>query len=49
MIITMTHNIEGKKIVEYKEIVFGEVISGVDFIRDIGAAFRDLVGGRSKG
>lgn len=49
MIITMTNNIEGKKIVQYKQIVFGEVISGVDFIRDIGAGLRNFFGGRSKG
>jgi len=30
MIITTTPNIEGKRIVEYKGIVFGEVVSGVN-------------------
>lgn len=49
MIITMTNNIEGKKIVEYKQIVFGEVISGVNFLKDIGAGFRNFFGGRSAG
>lgn len=49
MIITTTNNIEGKEIKEYKEIVFGEVISGVDFLRDMGAGIRDIFGGRSKG
>ena len=49
MIITTTNSIEGKKIVEYKGIVFGEVVSGVDFIRDIGAGLRDIFGGRSGG
>lgn len=28
MIITTTPNIEGKQIVEYKQVVFGEVIAG---------------------
>ena len=29
MIVTTTPSIEGKKIIEYKGIVFGEVISGL--------------------
>ena len=32
MIVTTTPSVEGKKIVEYRGIVFGEVISGVDMI-----------------
>lgn len=47
MIITTTPSVEGKKIECYLGIVFGEVISGVNFMRDIAASFRDLVGGRS--
>ena len=34
MIVTTTNNIEGKQVVEYKGIVFGEVIAGVDFVKD---------------
>ena len=34
MIITTTPCIEGKQIKEYRGIVFGEVINGVDFIKD---------------
>ena len=34
MLITTTPSFEGKKIVEYKGIVFGEVVSGVNFIKD---------------
>lgn len=49
MIITTTNSVDGHKVTEYKGIVFGEVISGVDFIRDIGASFRNVFGGRSKG
>lgn len=48
MIITTTPNIEGKKIVEYKGIVCGEVISGVDFIKDFTAGLTNFFGGRSK-
>lgn len=47
MISTTTPQIEGKKIIEYKGIVFGEVISGVDFIKDIAAGLRNFFGGRS--
>lgn len=49
MIITTTNQIEGKKIIEYKDIVFGEVISGVNMFKDIGAGFRNIFGGRSEG
>lgn len=49
MIITTTNQIEGKKIIEYKDIVFGEVISGVNMFKDIGAGFRNMFGGRSEG
>ena len=49
MIITTTNNVEGRTIVEYRGIVFGEVIAGINFIKDIGAAFRNVFGGRSKG
>ena len=49
MIITTTNAIEGHTIKEYRGIVFGEVITGVNFLRDIGASFRDFFGGRSEG
>lgn len=48
MIITTTPSVEGRKIIEYKEIVFGEVISGVDFIKDFAAGLTNFFGGRSK-
>ena len=44
MITTTTPSEEGRRIVEYKGIVFGEVISGVNFIRDIAASFRNVLG-----
>lgn len=47
MIITTTPTIEGKKVVEYKGIVFGEVISGIDFIKDFAAGLTNFFGGRS--
>ena len=47
MILTTTQSIEGRTIVEYKGIVFGEVISGVNIFKDFGANIRNLIGGRS--
>lgn len=47
MIVTTTNGIEGKKIVEYKGIVFGEVISGVNMVKDIMAGLTNIFGGRS--
>ncbi|HDV7261225.1 TPA: YbjQ family protein [Mannheimia haemolytica] len=47
MIITTTPTIEGKQIVEYKGVVFGEVVSGANFIRDFLAGITDIIGGRS--
>ena len=47
MIVTTTPNVEGKQIVEYKQVVFGEVIAGANFIRDFFAGITDVIGGRS--
>jgi len=47
MIITTTPSVEGKRITGYKGIVFGEVIAGVNFVRDIAASFSNFFGGRS--
>ena len=47
MIITTTPTIEGKEIVSYQGIVFGEVIAGVDFVKDFMASFSNFFGGRS--
>lgn len=49
MIITTTPSVEGREIESYLEIVFGEVITGVNILKDIGAGFRDIFGGRSEG
>jgi len=47
MLITTTNQIEGKKIKEYKGIVFGEVTNGINYQRDILASFTSITGGRS--
>ncbi len=48
MIVTTTPYVEDRKVREYMGIVFGEVISGVDFVRDIAASFTNFFGGRSR-
>ena len=47
MIITTTPTIEGRSIREYRGVVFGEVIAGVDFIKDFAAGLSNFFGGRS--
>ena len=46
MIITTTPSVEGKRIKDYKGIVFGEVILGTHFMKDFSAGFRDFLGQR---
>ena len=47
MIITTTPTIEGHTIKEYKGLVSGEVIFGMNFLKDFGASLRDFFGGRT--
>ena len=47
MILTTTPNVEGRSVIEYKGVVFGEVIAGVNFVKDFGASIRNIIGGRS--
>ena len=47
MIVTTTQTVEGRQIVEYKGIVFGEVVSGVNFVKDLFSGITDIFGGRS--
>ena len=47
MIVTTTPSVEGHRIVEYKGIVFGEVIAGVNVIKDMVAGLSNFFGGRS--
>ena len=49
MIITTTNDIVGKEIESYEGIVFGEVITGINVFKDIGASLRNVFGGRSQG
>ena len=47
MIISTTSQIEGKHIKEYRGVVFGEVVSGIDFVRDFIAGITNFAGGRA--
>jgi uncharacterized protein YbjQ (UPF0145 family) len=47
MLVTTTHVIDGRRIVEYKGLVAGEAIVGANIFRDLFASIRDIVGGRS--
>ena len=47
MLVTTTHNVEGKRIVAYKGVIAGEAIMGANVFRDFFAAIRDVVGGRA--
>ena len=49
MITTTTPTIDGYRVTGYYGIVFGEVITGINFLRDFGAGIRNIVGGRSEG
>ena len=47
MIVTTTNNVEGKKVSAYLGVITGEAILGANIFRDMFAAVRDVVGGRS--
>jgi uncharacterized protein YbjQ (UPF0145 family) len=49
MLLTTTSSLEGKRITGYLGIVTGEAIIGANIFRDLFAAVRDVVGGRSGG
>ena len=45
--IISTMGLEGNKILEYKGVVFGEVVAGVNMFKDMAAGFRNIFGGRA--
>jgi uncharacterized protein YbjQ (UPF0145 family) len=47
MIVSTTHDLQGRSISEYLGIVVGESIIATSLLRDIKAGLRDIVGGRS--
>lgn len=48
MLISTTPSLEGKTIMEYRGVVFGEVINGINFMNDFTAAITNFIGGRAK-
>ncbi len=48
MIITTTNSVEDRTVEFYQGIVFGEVITGINVLKDLGAGLRNVFGGRSK-
>lgn len=49
MIISTTHEIQGRRVTNYQGIVTGEAILGANVFRDFFAGIRDIVGGRAGG
>ncbi len=47
MIVSTTPTLEGRRISEYRGIVSGEAVLGVNMFRDMFAQIRDVVGGRA--
>ncbi|MDO5044376.1 MAG: heavy metal-binding domain-containing protein [Coriobacteriia bacterium] len=47
MLITTTPTVSGFEIVEYKDLVFGEVIQGINVVKDFAAGITNFIGGRS--
>ena len=48
MIIATTNYIPGMEVVEYKGLATGEVVAGINVIKDIGAGIRNLLVEESK-
>ena len=49
MIISTTNYVPGMEVVEYKGLATGEVVAGINFLKDLGAGLRNFFGGRSQG
>lgn len=47
MILTTTQQIEGRPVKEYRGLVCGEVIAGINFVKDFAAGLTNFFGGRS--
>lgn len=47
MLMTTTPTVEGKSIRSYHGVVTGEAIIGANFLKDMFASIRDIVGGRA--
>lgn len=49
MILTTTENVPGRETISCLGLVGGEVVAGINVLKDIGAGMRNFFGGRSKG
>ena len=49
MIIATTNYVPGMEVAEYKGLATGEVVAGINFLKDLGAGLRNFFGGRSQG
>lgn len=47
MLLSTTSTLEGWTIQEYRGVVFGEVISGINFVKDFTAGITNFIGGRA--
>lgn len=47
MYFTTTPTLQGHTITEYKGVIFGEVITGVNFVKDFAAGLSNFFGGRN--
>src|SRR5574344_125097 len=48
MLISTTSSLDGKRIKEYRGVVFGEVISVINFMKDFTASITNVIGGRTE-
>lgn len=46
MILTTTGSVDGRRIADHLGIVSGHAVMGTNFVRDIFAGIRDVIGGR---
>jgi len=49
IIVTTTPTIQGKKIVNYLDVISAELVEGLGIFKDAGAGLRDAFGGKAKG
>lgn len=47
MLLSTTSKLEGKKIKEYCGIIFGDVVSGINFVKDFSISLTNYIGGGS--
>jgi uncharacterized protein YbjQ (UPF0145 family) len=48
MLVTTTHGIEGRSVIEYLGVVAAQGVLGVNAFKDVSAGVRNIFGGRAK-